>query len=220
MDTFYWLIFIAGAIAVGVYARNWHNRSSGMPEMLGVSYSYQTLKFIAFHVNLQETSPEKTLVSMAETIEPYMKKRDLRWRQRNDIIRYMLRADWIYEIQQDGNKYYAIAESGKRELKTADGLRRAAEQAARTLHDSGISSDQAKADAAAAIAVAFRVDSSSGPPESRERAQGSAEEIEEAVKTGDPEKIQRVIDRTKDLLQIATYALPFVRDILRILGLP
>lgn len=28
------------------------------------------------------------------------------------------------------------------------------------------------------------------------------------MKTGDPDKIQRVIDRTKDLLQIATYALP------------
>jgi hypothetical protein len=53
MDTFYWLIFISGAIAVGVYARHWYNRSSGMPEMLGVSYSYQTLKFIEFHVNLQ-----------------------------------------------------------------------------------------------------------------------------------------------------------------------
>jgi predicted transcriptional regulator len=219
MDTFYWLIFISGAIAVGVYARHWYNRSSGMPEMLGVSYSYQTLKFIEFHVNLQKKGSEKTLVSMTETIEPYLKKRDLNWRQRNDIIRYMLRADWIYEILQDGNKYYAITETGERELETADGLRRAAEHAALTLHDCGITSDRAKAEAAAAIAAAFRVDASSGSPEIRQRAQGSAEDIEEAVKTGDPDNIQRVIDRTRDLLQIATYALPFVRDILRILGL-
>jgi predicted transcriptional regulator len=220
MDTLYWLIFFSGAIAVGVYARHWYNRPSEMPEMLGVSYSYQTLKFIEFHVNLQKKSSEKNLVSMTETIEPYLKKRNLNWRQRNDIIKYMLRADWVYEIPQDGNKYYTIAEAGERELETADGLRRAAEQAALTLHDCGIGSDQAKVEAAATIAAAFRVDASVGSPENSQRAQGAAEAIEEAVKTGDPDKVQRVIDRTKDLLQIATYALPFVRDILRILGLP
>lgn len=219
MDTLYWLIFIGGAIAVGVYARHWYNRPSEMPEMLGVSYSYQALKFIEFHVNLQKKDSEKKLVPMTETIEPYLKKRGLNWRQRNDVIKYMLRADWVYEILQDGSKYYAIAETGERELESADGLRRAAERTALTLHDCGISSDQAKAEAAAAIAAAFRVDASAGSTENSKRAQGAAEEIEDAVKTGDPDKIQRTIDRTKDMLQIATYALPFVRDILRILGL-
>jgi hypothetical protein len=99
------------------------------------------------------------------------------------------------------------------------GLRGAAERTALTLYGCGISSDQARAEAAAVIAAAFRVEASVGKPENSQRAQGAAEEIEEAVKTGDPDKIQHVVDRTKDLLQIATYALPFVRDILRILGL-
>jgi predicted transcriptional regulator len=123
MDTLYWLMFISGAIAVGVYARHWYNRPSGMPEILEVSYSYQSLKFIQFHVDLKKKSSEKNLISMTETIEPYLKKRNLNWRQRNDVIKYMLRADWVYEISQDGNKYYAIAEAGERELETADGLR-------------------------------------------------------------------------------------------------
>jgi len=220
MDALYWLIFLIGVIAIGLYARHWYNRSSGMPEILGVSYSYQTLKFIEVYVTLHEEDPERTPLSMFGAILPYMKKRELKWRQRKDIIGYMLKMDWLYEIERDGNKYYVIAEAGKRELETANSLRRATENAARTLHDCGISSDQAKAEAALAIAAALRVDARTGPPESRQRAEGSAEEIEEAVREGDPDKIQRGIDRTKDLLQIATYALPFVRDILRILGLP
>src|SRR5581483_3222432 len=95
----------------------------------------------------------------------------------------------------------------------------AVEEAALTLRNSGISNDQAKAAAAAIIAAALRVDAHNAPPESRQRAdaEANAKEIEEAVRAHDPDKIDRRITRIRDLMQIATYAHPFLTEILHIL---
>jgi len=147
-----------------------------------------------------------------------MKRRKLGWRQRNDIIEYMNKVGWVQEFDDHGLKSYRISKAGKQELKTAYGLYEAVREAAHTLHDQGVSGDQAKATAAAVIAAALRVDARSGPSDSRTHAAASANEIEDAVRARDPARVDRIVTRTRDTLQIATYALPFVRDILRIIG--
>jgi hypothetical protein len=216
-----WLIFlIVIAIAIGawIYGSRWYYRQSGMPEMLTASYAYQTLEYMDFFARRIGQDPAEFEVHMDGVIVPYMLGRKLDWRQRHDVIDYMKEMGWVYEINNPGIKSYVISRVGKRELETADGLRGAVKEAAETLHDEGISSDQAKVTAAAVIAAALRVDAHSAPPESREQAGASADEIEEAVRARDPSKIDRRIARTRDILQIMTYSLPFAREILRILG--
>jgi hypothetical protein len=56
----------------------------------------------------------------------------------------------------------------------------------------------------------------SATAETRKSAEETAGEIEKAVETRDPAEIDRKITRARDTLQIATLALPFLRDILHI----
>ncbi len=218
MDGLYWLIsllVVAGAIAL--YARYWYYRPSGMPEALIASYSYQALGYIDFYARRQGQDPTEYEINMYRVVE-YLKSRKLAWRQRNDIIGYMKKVNWIYGTRNQGAEFYVMTGDGMRELQTPDSLRGVVREAAQELHDEGIGDDQAKAAAAAIIAAALRVDARSAPPESSKRAKDSADEIEEAVKTRDLDKIDRAITRTRDILQIVTYSLPFARDILHILG--
>jgi hypothetical protein len=235
MDALYWLIFIISAAVIGIYAYYWYNRPSGMSEVQKVSYSYDALEYIDFYVRLQGESSEKYGIRKQEHVS-YMKKREQAWRQRdfiayykrrvqawrerNDIIAYMHGMNWIYEVEKDGVEYYVISEPGRRELKTSFGLRGAVEEAALKLHERKISSSQAKVAVADILAAALRVDSRTAP-ESYQRADAKreAEDLEEAVKTGDPSKIDRRIDRVKNLLQIATSAYNFATEILHILRL-
>jgi hypothetical protein len=112
-----------------------------------------------------------------------------------------------------------MAEAGTLELKSAGTLRQAADSTARTLHESGMSSEQAKAEAAVAVAAALRVDARTAPAETRQPAEATAHDIEDSVARHSTESVDRAIARTKDILQIASYALPFARDIFRVLGL-
>jgi hypothetical protein len=214
----YWLVLLLVVSVTGIYGRYWYRRPSGMPEMLTASYSYQTLQRMNAEARRKGEDLENCDIHLDSVIVPYMKARKLAWRQRNDVIDYMKKMDWIYEFKEQGTTYYSISRVGKQELETADGLRGAIREAAQLLHDEGISTEQAKAAAAAVIATALRVDARSAPAESREPAEESASEIEEAVRADNPDKIDRTITRVKDVLQIATYALPFARDILRTLG--
>lgn len=219
------LIVIICVAAIAAYGRyrfsRWHERPSDMPEMLTASFSYQTLEYMESHSVRQGIDPEKCEIDV-DDITSYMTNRGLEWRQRNDIIRYMLKMGWIYAttIERDNAhlKVCVISKTGKRELKTADGLRVAVNEAAEALRDEGINADQAKVVAGSVTAAALRVEARTGPSESRERAEALADEIEKAVKARDSSKIDRAIGRTRDVLQIITYSLPFVREILRILG--
>lgn len=218
MTGLYWLIALIIVAAIGLYARSWYYHASDMPNIMIASYAYQTLEYMEYHAKREGEDPERYEIHKNGILVPYMKNRKLDWRQRNDIISYMKQVNWVYEINVQGTKYYVLSRVGGREIETADGLRGAVKEAAQSLHDEGISSDQARATAAAVIAAALRVDALSAPPESRNSAEASASETEEAVRTRDPEKVDRKITRIKDLLQITTYALPFAREILRILG--
>ena len=220
MDGLYWLVsLLIIAAALWIYARYWYYRQSGMPEILSASYSHQTLEYVDFYARRQGEDSEEYEVS-TYVLSSYLKGRKLDWRQRNDIVRYMKRMGWVYEVSEEGIKHYAISRVGKHELETADSLGEAVKEAAQALHDKGISSDQAKATAAAVVAAALRVQASrSTSAENRNRAETSANDIEVAMSTHDRDKIDHAITRTKDVLQIVTYSLPFAREILRILGL-
>jgi hypothetical protein len=219
------LIIIAAVAAIGFYARyryvRWYERSSDMPEMLTASYAYQTLEYIDSHAARQGIDPEMEGIE-SYTVTSYMDGRGLAWRQHNDIIKYMKEMDWIHPTTIERNHSrlagYAISKTGKRELKTPEGLRSAVEEAAEALPNEDVNGDQAKLAAASVIAAALRVHARTAPPESRERAEASADEIEKAVRAHDTNKIDRGIGRARDILQIMTYSLPFVREILRIFG--
>jgi hypothetical protein len=220
MDGLYWLIALL-IIAAGAYAAHyWYHRPSGMPEILLVSYSYQTLEYMDHYARRIGEDPGEYDISI-HTIAFYMKRRKLGWRQRNDIVGYVNKIGWVHEFNEEGVRNYRITKAGKQELETASGLGGAVREAAQTLHDKGISGDQAKATAAAVVAAALRVQARSSSPETNARAEASADDIEKAVETHDPAKIDRAITRTKDILQIMklTYSLPFMREILRIFGL-
>jgi len=218
MDGFYWLVSLLIIVtAIGAYVRSWYYRPSGMPEILTASYSYQTLEYMDFYARHENENSVEYKIYMYH-ITSYMKSRQLRWRQRNDIIRYMVRMGWVYEIKQEIARSYAINRAGKHELETADGLGRAVNEAAQALYDEGISGDQAKATAAAVVAAALRVHAHSASSENRRREEASANEIEEAARTRDSERIDRTITRTKDILQIITSIAPAIREILRVFG--
>jgi len=219
MNALYWLApLLVVAAVMAMYARSWYYRTSGMSETLTASLSYQTLEYLDFYARREQHDPTEYPINKYRAIE-YMKSRELTWRQRNDVISYMKKVNWIYEVNEQGVRFYVVTNDGNRELETPVVLREVAKQAAREIHDEGISNDQAKAAAATVIATALRVDSRSAPAESSKRANDAANEIEEAVRTRDPDKVDHAIGRTRDVLQIVTYSLPFARDILRILGL-
>ncbi len=219
MNGLYWLVpLLIIAAVIGVYARYWYYRPSGMSEILSASYSHQTLEYMDSSARRKGEDSESYEFSTYE-IASHLKSRKLDWRQRNDIVSYMTRLGWVHEFPEQGTKYYAISRAGKHELETADGLGQVVKEAAQTLHDKGISGDQAKATAAEVVAAALRVQARSASSENRKRAEASANEIEKALRTRDPGEIDRTLTRIRDTLQIVTYSVPFVRDILRILGL-
>jgi hypothetical protein len=213
-----WLVILV-IIAAGFYARWWQRRPSDMPEILVASYAYQTLEFLQDAALVGKDAPGENRISESDTLKPYLRKRKLAWRQRRDVIGYMMQVDWLYEFNNAGIKSYQISRTGRQEAESADGLRGAVRGAAESLHDEGITSDQARTTAAAIIAAAVRVDAVSAPSKSRQSVEASAAEAEEAVKTRDQEQIDRKVTRIKDVLQIATYSWPFVREIMRILGM-
>jgi hypothetical protein len=217
MDGLYWLIFLIAATAIGLYARYLYQRPTGMSEMLETSLAYQTLRYIESYASRHEKDPERDPVSRSSLIAPYLKDRGLTLRQRNDIIRCMKHMNWINKHEPQNEDMFVISEDGKHELETANGLRRAVEKAAQAFHDPEISADQAKE--RAALAIAALLHTRAVPPESRQRAEEAAKEIEEGVRAHDPDKIDHGITRTRDLLQILTLALPILRDIGRFLGL-
>jgi hypothetical protein len=217
MSTIWLIVLILAAAAVWFYARRWISRPSGMPEMLTASYSYQTLEFMNYYAGRDGGDPEKYEINI-HIIQRQMKNLKLVWRQRKDVLDYMKKMGWVYEILAQEAKLYVVSRVGARELETADGLRGAVKEAAQALHDEGISSDHAKAAAAAVIAAALRVDARSAPPESQGQAEASANEIEDAVNSHDIDKIDRGIARVNGILQMVTYSLPLVRDMLRIFG--
>jgi hypothetical protein len=131
----------------------------------------------------------------------------------------MKQVNWVYESNASGIKSYRISRTGRQETESADGLRGTVRGAAELLHDEGLTSDRARSTAAVIIAAAVRVDALSAPPKSRQSLESSAAAAEEAVKAHDQEKIDHGITRLKDLLQIATYSWPFVREVIRILGI-
>jgi hypothetical protein len=219
VDGIYWLVpLLVIAAAIAAYARYWYYRPSAMSEVLTASYSYQILDYIDFRARRAGEDFEEFEISTYHITSIHMKGRELNWRERNDIIRYMKRMGWVYEVDEHGTNVLAISRAGKQELETAYGLSGAVTDAAQTLHNKGISGDQAKATAAAVVAGALRVHARSASSENPEREKASADQIEEAARARDPEKIDRTITRTKDILQIVTLTVPAMRDILRMFG--
>ena len=234
MDGLYWLIFLVTAAATTIYVHYWYTRPSGMSKIEKVSYSSRALQHIDFYHTYQGNESEDHEISKGDLVS-YLKKRDraLRphdfkgyvktymraWRERNDIIAYMLGVDWVYEVRKDRITRYVISELGRSELETANGLRGAVEDAALQLRDRVITSTQAKIAVADLLAAAFRVDARTAPPESYQRAEaeGKAKDLEEAAKTRDPSKLDYRLDRIKNLLQIATSAYTFATEILHMI---
>ena len=104
MAGIYWLIsllIIAGAAA---YARNWYYRPSEMPEVLTASLSYQTLEYMDWYAQRHKGEDSEECDISSGLIVSQIKGRQLSWRQRNDIIRYMKRMAWVYKDTKGGTK--------------------------------------------------------------------------------------------------------------------
>lgn len=212
-----WLVILA-AIVTGLYARWWYYRPSDMPKILVVSYAYQTLEYLYDATPAGNDSPGDNVIS-EHMLKPYLRNRKLAWRQRHDVVNYMKQVNWLYEFNNGGIKAYQISRTGRQEAESADGLRGVVRGAAESFNVEGLTSDQARTTAAAIIAAAMRVDAVSAPSKSRQSGEATASEAEEAVKARDQEQIDRKITRIKDMVQIATSSWPFVREIIRILGI-
>lgn len=217
MDALYLLLVSGACAAAWFFYRHWYGKPSGMPEMLLMSYSYQTLRRIAAYAKQRGIDLETEPASMTWLVMPYLKDRRLSWRQRNDVVSRIVGMDWVYRDPQNTDTF-TLGEAGALELKSATALRLAAGNAARELSRRRLTAEQAKAEAAAATAVALRVDASIARPETRQPAEAVAQDMEDAVRKGNQEAIDRAITRAKDILEIATYALPFARDIVKIIG--
>jgi hypothetical protein len=193
-----------------------------MSSILTASYSYQTLEYVAWYAQNKGEEEVEAKVPILR-VTSHMKERGLDWRQRNEIISYMKRVDWLWkdsvQVGYEYRHYYVITRTGRQELETATGLGWAVKEAAQKLQDSQISKEQAMAAAAEVVAAALRAHARSDPSENSEREEASAGEIEEAARTHDPERIDHAIARTKDLLTILNISFPFIRDILHIFGL-
>jgi hypothetical protein len=189
-----------------------------MPEVRLVSHSYQALTRIAAYVKQQGTAPEATPVSVTFLVVPYLKDLRLSWRERNDVVGHLFAMDWVYRDPACAN-WFTLAEAGMLELKSAGALRRAVGNTAQKFPQRRLTKKQATAEMAALTAAALRVDASTAPPGTREPAEAAARDIEDAVRKKDPEEIDRVLARVLSILQIAGYALPYARDIARVIGL-
>jgi hypothetical protein len=239
MDWVYWLIFFAVASCVYVYVRSWYRRPSDLEPATVISYAHQTLGVIInYHIH-EEGDP----ISFPRIIEPYLKEqRDLDWRQRRDVIGYMMRANWLYRLP-DGSSYsyanYMLTPEGRSEFEGAGAVRQSVQgeypylavdaRGARNLifshignHGLSVSGDIyqnfGRQQLAARLANALRIDSRSADNlDDRKKAEGLANQIDHAVAKHDEEKIDKLIGRVRDLLQIANYAFPLAHDVIQLI---
>jgi hypothetical protein len=218
MEVVYALLIFGVGYLAWLYGNRWYKRPSGMPEVLLVSYSYQTLRRIASYVKQQGTDPETTSVSKTVLVVPYLKDLRLSWRQRNDVIGHIFAMDWVYR-DPARDDWFTLAEAGTLELESAGALRLAVGNTAKELPHRRLTKEQAKTEMAAVTAGALRVDASTAPSGTREPAEAAARDIEDAVRKQDPEAIDRKLARAVSILQIANYALPYARDVAKAIGL-
>jgi len=215
-----WLILLGisgGGIAI---ARYWYHRPSDMSEMQIADYAYETLENICWQVTkLHGEDLETRIIRRYPDIEKYMERRCLNRRERDDVLRYMMKVNWLYKIDGTGIEEYAVSQPGMQELKTADHLRLTVEEAVEILRVEGIGDERGRVEAAAVIAAALRIDARSAPSGSTEQAKALANQIQDAARERDSNKIGQGISLINGVLQMATYAFPLVREVLRILGM-
>lgn len=235
MDWVYWLIFFAVATPVGLYINRWHKRPSDLPSATIISFAHQTLEIVSFHLREEDGS-----ISRTEVIDPYLKKRELNWRQSRDVISYLTRANWLYQLPADGNSYvrYMITSDGRRELETAGSMKQAAQGTYPNLgeqprmqglffsnienlvfsNSGSMSWNDERQELSARLADALRVDSrSADQPEERRQAEDLAGQIDDAVVHRDPARLDKLIGRTRDVLQAASYAFPLAHEIIQLI---
>jgi hypothetical protein len=239
MDWVYWLISLAVALCIYVYARSWHKRPSDLEPATIISYAHQTLAIIInFHLS-EEDEP----ISYPEIIEPYLKEqRDLDWRQRRDVINYMMRANWLYRLPNSSSYSYArymLTAEGRSELESAGAVKQSAQgeypylsvdaRGARNLIFSNVGNNgvNISGDArqeighqqlAARLANALRIDArSASSSDDRSKANDLADQIDHAVTKQDGARIDKLIGRVRDLLQIANYSFPLAHEVIQLI---
>src|SRR5579859_6490020 len=143
MDGWYWLAFLLVAVALAFYARHWYHRPSGIPETLKASYASQLLEYMDYCARREGHDSAQYEIERYKIIA-HMNTRRLGWRERNDIINFMVMINWVYEVDEHGNKFYVITNDGIRELEEPDGLRAVVKESAQELHDDGISNSKAR----------------------------------------------------------------------------
>lgn len=202
-------IFVFAVVAIIIYARYWYKHPSNIPESLKKTYVYNTVEWMGFRAKKAGRDPEGYEISEYEIVG-YLKGRGLkgyeRWRERNDVLRLMTKMNLAYEVND--RSAYVLSPDGK-------DLNGTLREAARMLRASVIRTDQAMTEAASLMGSALRLDARTASPENRQRAEGSAREIEDALKARDLDKL----DRALKVSQIVANTLPLASGILHILGL-
>lgn len=198
------IVTVAAIVAIVIYVR--YKQPSDMPAPLKASYALQVLKRIHTYIESTEDTSRNTRLTFYGMLEPYMKDIQLGRRERRDIVAYMLEKDWIYRDPPGDEYSFIVSSAGYQEIDTSAGARQIVADAVADLSKHRIESLKEKAGAAAAVALAMHIDANSASISDPAAAEQQARSIEDAVRSRDPEKIDKIITRTRDILQSISYA--------------
>lgn len=208
-----WLPIIIVAIGV-LCAYLWYKKPSDIPETTKASYALKVLQRLHAYSKANEIDIQDHRFGYGDIIEPYMKDLKIRMRERRDVVSFMLRKDLLNRDPPTSEYFYIVSSTGRQELETLAVARQLVAAAMEDLGRGDHESLKKKAELAAAAALAWHIDASSLTGREAAEAEQQAQSIEEAIKSHNLEKIDKILKRSSQVAQTAYYAYQILHGII------